>query len=64
MHGWGWVLSRRGGLVASTTALSLADLPWFNATVPVSRVSGGSSGEKHFAVTRSGFPFSPFPTLC
>lgn len=48
----------------STTALSQADLPWFNATVPVSRMWGGSSDEKLFAVTQSGFPFSPSHTLC
>ena len=64
VHGWGWVISRSGGTVTSIAAPSLADFRWFNATVPVSRVSGGSLDDKPFATAPASFPFSPFPTLC
>lgn len=64
VHGWSRVISRCGIMVTSIVAPSLADFWWFNATVPVSWVSGGSLDEKPFAVAPAGFPFFSFPTLC
>lgn len=64
MHGWGQVMSWRGGMVTSTTILSLADSLWFNAMIPVGQVLDSSLDEKPLAAEPAGFPVSPFPTLC
>lgn len=64
VHGWGRVMSWRGGMVTSTTLLGLADSWWFNAMIPVRQVSDSSLDEKALAAEPAGFPVSPFPTLC
>lgn len=64
VHGWGQVMSWRGGMVTSTAILRLADSQWFNAMVPVRQETDSSLDEKPLAAEPAGFPVSPFPTLC